>query len=181
MEFWKTVVKPDTTPTDEEGKLRYNAERLVGSAIVQEYHVMIQEGLEYSYVTNGLALVLLRVPYDNPSTLLYYLCEPNLDVNVEDDQSFQQPKTTIARVLCLCLMSFRSHPHDQEWRNAARARLHVWKTSFDHTRSQIPEAELQRNLPDSEYNGSEYASTEYTASKYLPSSSPVESLTANGH
>ena len=130
MEFWKTVVKPDTTPTDEEGKLRYNAERLVGSAIVQEYHVMIQEGLEYSYVTNGLALVLLRVPYDNPSTLLYYLCEPNLDVNVEDDQSFQQPKTTIARVLCLCLMSFRSHPRDQEWRNAARARLHVWKTSL---------------------------------------------------
>lgn len=26
---------------------------------------MIQEGFEYSYVTNGLALVLLRVPYDN--------------------------------------------------------------------------------------------------------------------
>ena len=179
MEFWKTVVKPDTTPTDEEGKLRYNAERLVGSAIVQEYHVMIQEGLEYSYVTNGLALVLLRVPYDNPSTLLYYLCEPNLDVNMEDDQSFQQPKTTIGRVLCLCLMSFRSHPRDQEWRNAARARLHVWKTSFDHTRSQIPEAELQRNPPDSEYTGSEYASTEYTASEYLPSSSPVESPTAN--
>lgn len=119
MEFWKTVVKPDTTPTDEEGKLRYNAERLVGSAIVQEYHVMIQEGLEYSYMTNGLALVLLCVPYANPSTLLYYLCEPNLDVNMEDDQSFQQPKTTIARVLCLCLMSFRSHPRDQEWRNAA--------------------------------------------------------------
>ena len=60
-------------------------------------------------------------------------------------------------------------------------RLHVWKTSFDHTHSQIPEAELQRNPPDSEYNGSEYASTEYTASEYLPSSSPVESLTANGH
>ena len=52
---------------------------------------MIQEGLEYFYVTNGLALVLLRVPYDNPSTLLYYLCEPNLDMDMEDDRNFQQP------------------------------------------------------------------------------------------
>ena len=132
-------------------------------------------------MTNGLTLVLLCVLYDNLSTLLYYLCEPNLDVNIEDDQSFQQPKTTIARVLCLCLMSFHSHPHDQEWQNAAQAQLHVWKTNFDYTHSQIPEAELQQNPPDSEYNSSEYASTEYTASEYLLSSSPVESLTANSH
>lgn len=34
---------------------------------------MIQEGFEYSYVTNGLALILLRVPYNYPSTLYYYL------------------------------------------------------------------------------------------------------------
>ena len=35
------MVKPDTTPTDEEEKLRYNTEQLVGSAIIQEYYVMI--------------------------------------------------------------------------------------------------------------------------------------------
>ena len=69
---------------------------------------MIQEGLEYSYVTNGLALVLLRVPYEDPGTLYCHLCEPNLEVNPKDDQSFLQPATAIARVLCLCLMSFRS-------------------------------------------------------------------------
>lgn len=28
MEFWETVVKPDTIPTGEEEKLRYNAKRL---------------------------------------------------------------------------------------------------------------------------------------------------------
>lgn len=37
-----------------------------GSVIAQEYHVMFQEGLEYPYVTNGLASILLRVPYDDP-------------------------------------------------------------------------------------------------------------------
>jgi hypothetical protein len=64
-------------PTNQEAKLRYNAERLVCSALVQEYHVMIQEGLEYSYVTNGIARVLLRVPHDDPGTLYYFLCDPN--------------------------------------------------------------------------------------------------------
>jgi hypothetical protein len=165
MDFWDEVVQRDTIPTDKDEKLKYNAEQLTGSVLVQEYHVMIQEGLEYSYITNGLALVLLRIPYDDPSTLYYYLCEPNMDVNVEDPEVFQQPKTAIARVLCLCLMSFYSSIRDQAWRNDARSHLHIWKTSFDYTRSRIPNDELQQAPPDSEYT-----SSEYTGSEYLPSS-----------
>jgi hypothetical protein len=41
MNFWQEVVEPDTVPTDEPEKTMYNAAWLVGSAIVQEYHVMI--------------------------------------------------------------------------------------------------------------------------------------------
>ncbi|KZF24821.1 hypothetical protein L228DRAFT_243546 [Xylona heveae TC161] len=168
MNLWEEVVQRDTIPTDEAGKLKYNAELLASSVLAQEYHVMIQEGLEYSYVTNGFALVLLRVPYDDPSTLYYYHCEPNLDLDPEDDRVFRQPKSAIARVLCLCLMSFRSRSRGQAWRNAARARLHIWKTSFDHILSQIPNEELQRAPPDSGYIASED-----TGSEYLPSSNSV--------
>lgn len=70
MDFWKEVVEPNTVPTDQPMKSKYNAARLVGSAIVQEFHVMIQEGLEYSYLTNGLVDVQLWIPYDDPNTLL---------------------------------------------------------------------------------------------------------------
>ena len=55
MNFWEKVVKAHGVPTTEEEK----SERLTGAVIAQEFDVMIQEGLEYSYVTNGLALVLL--------------------------------------------------------------------------------------------------------------------------
>ena len=55
MDFWEKVAKARTVPTTEEEK----SERLTGAVIAQEFDVMIQEGLEYSYVTNGLALVLL--------------------------------------------------------------------------------------------------------------------------
>ena len=65
MDFWDEVVRPDSIPTEELEKLGYNSAWLTGSAVVQEYHVMIQEGLEYSYLTNGFAYVLLRVPTMN--------------------------------------------------------------------------------------------------------------------
>ncbi|OJJ65836.1 hypothetical protein ASPBRDRAFT_79608 [Aspergillus brasiliensis CBS 101740] len=173
MQFWEEVIRPDSVPTEGPEKLRYNAAWLTGSAVVQEYHVMLQEGLEYSYLTNGFAIVLLRVPYDDPGTLYYHLCEPNMEVNADDElSSLQQPLTAVARVLCLCLMSFRSQYRDQEWRNATK-KLPEWKTSFDHTRSQIPESELQQNPPDSEYTASEYTSSEPTTSEYIPSSSPA--------
>ncbi|KAE8307944.1 hypothetical protein BDV41DRAFT_583967 [Aspergillus transmontanensis] len=113
------------------------------------YHVMIQEGLEYSYLTNGLALVLLRVPYDEPGTLYYHLCEPNMEIDLNDDQSFDQPLTAIARVLCLCLLSFGAPV--------------------------LPERELRQNPPSSEYSPS--VSSGRTVSEYLLSSSPVESPT----
>ncbi|OQD72493.1 hypothetical protein PENDEC_c021G06128 [Penicillium decumbens] len=54
MDLWRDLVRPNKIPTDQEAKLRYNAERLVCSAIVQEYHVMIQEGLEYSFRVQSL-------------------------------------------------------------------------------------------------------------------------------
>lgn len=174
MDFWKEVVAPDSVPTEEPEKLRYNAARLTGSALVQEFHVMIQEGLEYSYLTNGLAVVLLRVLYNDPTTLYYHLFEPNMEANPEDDQSFQQPVTSIARVLCLCLMSFGSRLRDQEWRNNARQLLPEWKTSFDHERSGIPDAELQQVPPDVQYTPSVNTSSDRTVSEFVPSS-PIES------
>lgn len=121
MYFWEKVAKAHGVPTMEEEK----SGRIAGAVIAQEFDVMIQEGLEYSYVANGLALVLLRVPVEGPGTLYYRLCEPNLEVNPEDDQSFLQPTTAIARVLCLCLMSFCSHLWDQLWRNEAQPELPI--------------------------------------------------------
>jgi hypothetical protein len=49
---------------------------------------MIQEGLEYSYVTNGIARVLLRVLYNDPSTLYYFLYDPNSEVDRDTKDIF---------------------------------------------------------------------------------------------
>jgi hypothetical protein len=113
MDFWNNVVQRETIPTDKAEKLRYNTEQIAGSALTQEYHVIICEGLELSYMTIGLALVLLHIPQDDLSTLLYFLCEPNIEIGGDDDQSYREPRTAIARVLCLSLIgslsSVRNH------------------------------------------------------------------------
>lgn len=174
MDLWKKMVRSNKIPTDQDAKLRYNAERLVCSAIVQEYHVMIQEGLEYSYLTNGIARVLLRVPQEEPTTLYYFFCDPHSEVNTAADTFPQLSKTSVARVLCLCLMAFRSPARGQEWRNRLRPDLHTWETSFEHTRSQIPRKELQ-HLPHSDSTNPEFSSPESGLSYELPSSSPLPS------
>ncbi|KAF5234164.1 hypothetical protein FANTH_12266 [Fusarium anthophilum] len=173
MELWEALVQNDAIPTDPTKKLQYNAERLVNSAVVQAYHAMIKEGCAYSTLTNGLARVLLHVPYDDPATLYYHLCEPNREIDCEDEQIMQQqPISSVARLLCLCLMSFRSPLRDQEWRNAVQSNLHIWKTSFDHTRSLIPGHELLQNPPQPDPSSSEYQ----------PSSSPsMDSPTTGSH
>ena len=176
MRFCEEVVWPNSIPMQEPDKLRYRAARVAGSAIVQEFHVMIQEGLEYSYLTNGLALVLLRIPYDDPGTLYYHLCEPNMEVDPEDNQSFQQPLTAIARALCLCLMSFSSRLRDQRWRNCATDDLPVWETSLENERSQVPAKELQQIIQNSPYPPSESTSSSSTGSEW-EQSSPVGSPT----
>ncbi|GAB7364012.1 hypothetical protein MBLNU230_g4570t1 [Neophaeotheca triangularis] len=53
--FWEEVVSSEVIPTDGTERLRYNAARLTGAAMVQEYHVMIQEGLAYSCLSTGIA------------------------------------------------------------------------------------------------------------------------------
>lgn len=178
-DFSEKVVKSKTIPAEGPGRLRYNATQLTGSAVVQEYDVMLEAGLEYSYLTNGLALVLLRVDYDETGTLYYHLCEPNMEIGQEDNFNYLlQPLTAVSRILCLCLMSFRSQYRDQEWRNKAIHNQPIWKSSFDEIFSQIFKSELRQNPSDSEDTSSEVASSEITSRDYidplyLPSSSPT--------
>ncbi|KAL6234793.1 hypothetical protein BDW75DRAFT_211492 [Aspergillus navahoensis] len=171
MDFWREVVQPDRVPTEEPEKSRYHAERLVGSAIVQEFHVMIQEGLEYSYLTNGLMDVQLWVPYDDPTTLYYHLGDPGI-YGMAGDAGPGIPRTRIERTLCLCLMSFRAPLRDQAWRNAAKVGLPKWHSILDSDRAQIILVELPRDLDVDDAN-SESASPEQSTSEYLTSSSPI--------
>ncbi|KAL2887370.1 hypothetical protein HOO65_050491 [Ceratocystis lukuohia] len=46
--------------------------RFFASALAQTYHYMIMSGLEYGYLATGETLTFLRIPLEDPATLLYY-------------------------------------------------------------------------------------------------------------
>ncbi|EEQ35329.1 hypothetical protein McanCB56680_004681 [Microsporum canis] len=163
MNLWEEVVQRGPMPKEENAKLKCIAEQISASVLVQEFDVMINEGLEYSYITNGLAYVLLYVDRNEPEVLYYFHCEPNLDVEPTNVRILQ-PNTAITRVLCLCLMSCLSDYRDQAWRDYARERVKTWQTDLDYERAQIPETELRKTPPGSEYVPSS-----------PPSSSPIDS------
>ncbi|KAI2786805.1 hypothetical protein POX_g09199 [Penicillium oxalicum] len=174
MEFWRDVVQPDHVPTEEPEKSRYHAKQLVGSPIVQGFHVMIQEGLEYSCLTNGLVDVLLWVPYDDPTTLYYDLGEPGMYETADIGRPARAPMTRVERTLCLCLMSCRHISRDRPWRNSAMDILPRWRTSYDSDRSQISVADSPR---DSSLDESipELPSPTDSSSDYHAPVSPVNS------
>ncbi|KHN93689.1 Protein kinase-like domain protein [Metarhizium album ARSEF 1941] len=174
MDFWREVAQADSFPIEEPDKSRFKAEWLVGSVIVQEFHVMIQEGLEYSYVTNGLMDVQLWVPYDDPTTLYYHLGDPGI-YEMAGVAAPGTPRTRVERTLCLCLMSSRTRLlRDQAWRNAALMRLPKWYAILDSDRPQNEEVETPRD-PDVDDANGKPATPEQSGSEYIPTPSPVRS------
>ncbi|QUC21863.1 uncharacterized protein UV8b_06104 [Ustilaginoidea virens] len=169
MNLWQEMVKSNKIPTDPTEKMKYDAARLVCSAIVQEYHVMISLGLEYSYLTNGPhADVMLWVPYDDPSTLHFHLAEPSKQGYISVGNTINQPTTSVTGILCLLMMSLRSRPRGNQWRAWARSQLKGWRTSFDyaHRVPPSPDGGQDAELPSSE---PDYPSPE-ASSEYIPSS-----------
>ncbi|KAI6857979.1 hypothetical protein KC338_g6570 [Hortaea werneckii] len=151
MRLWEDMVDTETVPTDRLEKLQYNATRLTGAALVQQYHLMIQEGLAYSCVSTGIALVSLHVPEDDPTTLCYHLSVPNEDVRLMHQEDHTRPLTAVARLLCLSLMSCVSPLRSHAWRNHVKSNAHIWETDFEHVRAQIPDDQLYETPPGSEY------------------------------
>lgn len=86
------MVEEDKKPTDHDEGVRCDAERLTNSAVVQVYDVVIEEGLPYGILVNGLAQVLLHMPYGDLATLLYHFCDPGREVDEQDLHDLQEQK-----------------------------------------------------------------------------------------
>ena len=114
----------------------------VCSAIIQAFSYMMENGLEYSYITTGVALVFLWVKLNDPATVYYHLAVPKEDAL--EDGVFNWQRTSVAQVLGLCLMAFKSDQlstRDQVWRNCQAGNLRKYCIYDDEILRQIPEIE----------------------------------------
>ncbi|CAI0649780.1 unnamed protein product [Colletotrichum noveboracense] len=58
---------------------------LVAAVVTQLFSYMIGKGIRYGYVCTGEVFVFLHIP-DDPTSVYYYVCVPNLDV-LDDDEN----------------------------------------------------------------------------------------------
>ena len=126
MNLANDVINVSIFATEQEQK-DHKADWRIGCAITQAYSYMIENGLEYSYITTGVALVFLWVRAKNPATVYYHLAIPNEDV---DRNGYDWQRTAVAQVLGLCLMAFQSEQfteRNQGWRNKMMDELERWE------------------------------------------------------
>ncbi|KAI1082419.1 hypothetical protein F5B20DRAFT_531207 [Whalleya microplaca] len=146
MDIFNDVINRKKIPTaaaEPEARFQYHAERLITAAISQIYNYIIEGGLDYGILTNGEAIVFLKVDWQNPETLLYHLAEPIPEVTASppDDRQFY---TAVCQYLAFSLMALgppggeelQSRP--QEERQRAIDGLKTWAEDFETTLRSIP-------------------------------------------
>uniref|UniRef100_A0A093VMC0 Reticulocyte-binding protein 2 like a n=1 Tax=Talaromyces marneffei PM1 TaxID=1077442 RepID=A0A093VMC0_TALMA len=127
--------------------------RVVAAIITQPADYMYKGGYEYGCVSTGEAYIFLRIPDDDPSTVLYFLSVPKEDVgdttdwagDVNGDNRLHL--TAVGQLLAFTLRALRTSPRDINWRNWAADRLKTWEMVYDDLLEEIEE----KDIPASEY------------------------------
>ncbi|KAH6988643.1 hypothetical protein EDB80DRAFT_756024 [Ilyonectria destructans] len=131
------------TSVDPDVRFQYHAEKVTASAITQIYYYMIESGFEYGLLTTGVAIVFLKVDWDEPEMLYYYLVEPGLEVSAHPNNLYVC--TAVGQYLAFTLMALGSpgerRENRQEERLKAMENLKTWAEDFESTLRSIPENE----------------------------------------
>ena len=113
-----------------EEKAEYKADKLCTDVATQIFHYMIVNGLEYSYITTGKGLVFLRIMKDEPDTLYYHLSVPTEDVKQDEALEYLYPRTSVAQILSLCLMAFKTERRTVRWRKQVKKALDTYAVNW---------------------------------------------------
>jgi hypothetical protein len=137
-------------PTEKNAKFIYHSEWLVSAALTQTYGYMIENGLEYSYLTTGEAFVFLWIKEDDPHTLYYHLARPTLEAQA--DPGVILSRTAVSQVFCFCLLALQSQPRDQQWRNIAMESASTASVDYDLVLQETPVEVRTETPPTSIFN-----------------------------
>jgi hypothetical protein len=96
MNLLEDVINRSTIPTNSEEKFIYRLEWLVAAALTQTYGYMVDNSLEYSYLTIGEAYVFLHIKESKPHTLYYHLAKPNAKAEAQDKVDILLCRTAVS-------------------------------------------------------------------------------------
>ncbi len=77
--------------------------------MTQLFSYIIGLSIQYGYVYTGKAFIFMHIPTNDPTTILYYVYIPVLDVAAKDGKS-RLHRTAVAQVLAIILQSVHTTP-----------------------------------------------------------------------
>lgn len=122
------VVNKPTIPKADPAKFQHYSDLLTAAAVTQTYHYMVEAGLEYGYLTNGDAIVFLKIDWADPTVLYYHLAQPSREVAVNEDPIYSN---AVCQVLAFTLLALQTTPHRNDERSAAIKNCKKWVVDFD--------------------------------------------------
>ena len=148
------LTKPHKDAVDE--VFQYTAERFTAGTITQAYDYMMVNGLEYSYVSTGEAMVFLRIAPNEPETVYYHLADPRAEITQAQgrgDLYYAETRSAIFQVLSFCLMACNSSPHGLDWikkhtEGPSRCR---WQVNDFNLLKALPLTPENQKTPESAY------------------------------
>ncbi|WQF90407.1 Putative protein kinase [Colletotrichum destructivum] len=130
-------IQPERDVINKDGEgFAYASKALAAAVVTQLFSYMIGKGIQYGYVCTGEAFVFLHIP-DDPTTVRYHVCVPNLDV-LDDDEN-RLHRTAVAQVFAFIIQALRVEPPPPSWHDAAAA-LDTWAVEYDDVLRKIPES-----------------------------------------
>ncbi|KAK3991250.1 hypothetical protein QBC44DRAFT_323911 [Cladorrhinum sp. PSN332] len=140
-------IQPERDVINKDGEgFAFASKALAAAVVTQLFSYMIGKGIQYGYICTGEAFVFLHIP-DDPTTVLYSVCVPNLDV--QDDEN-KLHRTAVAQVFAFILQALRAAPPPLSWHDAA-AGLDTWAVEYDVVLSKIPASVLKDKKNASPY------------------------------
>ncbi|PWY67183.1 hypothetical protein BO70DRAFT_400648 [Aspergillus heteromorphus CBS 117.55] len=153
-------MEPARDVIDQEGaSFEFHATHLVAAVLTQVFSYMLDIGVRRGLVCTGEAYVFLDIPADDPSLLQYYLCVPNQDVDVaEEDVGIENGgrmhRTAVGQMLAFTLGALATPLPSQEWHDSADV-LPTWKVEYLDVLRDIPES-MRKDPPESNYRPSSW-------------------------
>ncbi|CAF9927300.1 MAG: hypothetical protein GOMPHAMPRED_004356 [Gomphillus americanus] len=173
----------EMTTSEQQGKVQHDANKVVAAVLTQTFHAMIEFGLEYSYITNGEAFVMLRIRYQDPQTLLYHLCIPSEHVGSGYEMDLAQ--TAVNQNLVMCLLALCSTQQTHSARRQAKKQLEKCYLDDQSMLRAIPGNKQNEHLQSSITKSSPYlkhqqAESQHASGKNVqePSSCHEQRMTA---
>ncbi|ESZ91843.1 kinase domain-containing protein [Sclerotinia borealis F-4128] len=128
LDLPKDVLDHPMIPTEPGEKYIYKSEMLTASALTQTFAYMVENGLEYSYLTTGDAFVFLRILEDEPHTLYYHFTQPKVEGG--DGIGELLCRTSVSQSVSFSLLALGSTTRSHEWR--ARTLKTAYKVGTGH-------------------------------------------------